>query len=323
MWNFDERGLLRRRRALDDGIRQRELDDALAEGELIAVGRGVYIPKSAVEGRPAYLQKQIRYRAWCVAAATRGRDDGSGAEGTDRILSHQSAAALHGLSLLEPDRRSVHVTGRRAAGGAVKGRATVFHTGPLSEDDVVTVDGLQVTSLARTAADVALSSSFPQALAVFDAARKRGVDPETLTERLERPRRGIARARRALRHSNPLAANPGESWCRAQIIEAGLPTPVLQKRYDLHDGSVAYVDHDFDGELVLEFDGICKYSGEYLGAGQAPADIVVAEKRREDGLRELGLDVIRAVWSDLRRRQLIPVLRRHLDARGFQIPGLP
>ena len=52
------------------------------------------------------------------------------------------------------------------------------------------------------------------------------------------------------------------------------------------------------GRLLGEFDGAVKY-GRLLRPGESPGDAVVREKRREDGLRELGFDMIRWGWSDL------------------------
>ena len=47
-----------------------------------------------------------------------------------------------------------------------------------------------------------------------------------------------------------------------------------------------------------EFDGLVKY-GRMLRPGQDPAEVLVAEKLREDALRDEGLGVVRWIWSDL------------------------
>ena len=47
-----------------------------------------------------------------------------------------------------------------------------------------------------------------------------------------------------------------------------------------------------------EFDGLVKY-GRLLQPGQAPAEAVVAEKLREDALRDQDLRVVRWTWTDL------------------------
>jgi hypothetical protein len=51
--------------------------------------------------------------------------------------------------------------------------------------------------------------------------------------------------------------------------------------------------------LAGEFDGLVKY-GRLLRPGQTAADAVVAEKLREDGLRDQDVRVVRWIWKDLR-----------------------
>lgn len=312
MWVHDEYGLIRRNQVLDTGVLPRDLAAAVSGGRLVRVGRGVYIDGSLLRGKQDWAQRAIVYRSACLAAATRAD--------TGRVLSHDSAAVVHGLAQLFPDRRIVHFTNRKASGGCRGKRVAVVHPGAVPDDDVAVVSGVQVTSLARTAVDVALAGDFKAALAVFDAALQRGVDRDDLAERLTAPRRGVRTARYALREADPLAANPGESWCRAQMILAHFPSPVPQREYVLRGGGIAKVDFDFEGKVVAEFDGITKYSGEYLGPGQTAADVVVAEKLREDRLRELGLVVVRGVWADLRNGTFLPELGRRLRAHGIAAP---
>ena len=309
MWNFDEHDLLRRKAALESGVSERDLASAIADGRLVRVSDGTYIDGGRLTGLPRYRQNQLKYRSACVAAATR--------RGRSHLLSHESAAAVLGLATLEPDRERVHFTNRKRDGGSVKGRSTAVHAGHVADEDIVVVDGVRATNLARTAVDIALHSDFKRALAVLDAALKKGVEREELEQRLKAPRSGAVRARYALQHANKLSDNPGESWCRAQMIEAGLPTPVLQQRYDLFDGTYAKVDFDFGGLVVVEFDGLVKYGADFLKPGETAADVVIREKRREDGLRELGLDVIRILYEDLRQSRMVPVILRHLKARGI------
>ena len=56
---------------------------------------------------------------------------------------------------------------------------------------------------------------------------------------------------------------------------------------------VGRVDFLVAGRVVVEFDGLLKYRGE-----DGP-EVVVAEKRREDRLRELGYEVVRVTWDEL------------------------
>ncbi|EGD55370.1 hypothetical protein [Gordonia neofelifaecis] len=129
----------------------------------------------------------------------------------------------------------------------------------------------------------------------------------------------MARARHCLDHADGASANPGESWGRAQMIEAALPIPRLQSRYDLPGGKHAICDYDWDGRVVGEFDGFGKYRRELLGPGQDPEDAVIAEKLREDGLRALGLGVIRWTWWHLTHGHLVPLLIQRLPRHGIAL----
>jgi very-short-patch-repair endonuclease len=64
---------------------------------------------------------------------------------------------------------------------------------------------------------------------------------------------------------------------------------------------------------VIEFDGAVKYG--------ATADAVLAEKWREDRLRERGYGVLRVGWADLDRprdtaARIWQALRRHAPGSG-------
>ena len=60
------------------------------------------------------------------------------------------------------------------------------------------------------------------------------------------------------------------------------------------------VDFMVDGtRVIVEFDGAVKYGGP---AGHRA---LLAEKRREDALRELGFEVVRVTWADLAQPQVI------------------
>ncbi|WP_240498280.1 hypothetical protein [Williamsia sp. 1135] len=51
--------------------------------------------------------------------------------------------------------------------------------------------------------------------------------------------------------------------------------------------------------------------------GQAPSDVVIAEKIREDRLRQMGVEVVRWVWADLQAGRLPGILRRALGRAGL------
>ena len=93
--------------------------------------------------------------------------------------SHTSAAAVHRLLTLSPDHRRVYVTTTDGRGGGIRSNRYV-HQSTLRDDEVVSVDGVAVTSLARTAVDVATMGSFAQALTVFDSTLRRGRPDTTM-----------------------------------------------------------------------------------------------------------------------------------------------
>ncbi len=64
--------------------------------------------------------------------------------------------------------------------------------------------------------------------------------------------------------------------------------------------------------VVIEFDGFVKYGRRSpFTLESTPAEVVVAEKIREDHIRSLGYVVVRVTWLDLEN---LPQLRRRIEA---------
>ncbi|MDY6807895.1 MAG: hypothetical protein SW127_02645 [Actinomycetota bacterium] len=291
----DRHGLVHRAAALAAGYTDTELTHAHRRNDLVHLIPGVSAP--AAERTPEQLH---RLKAIAVLATTE----------PEHTLSHQSAAALHDLPMLKPNLRRVHVTTGSKSGGH-RSATRHAHVGELKPSEVVLVDGVRVTSLERTAVDIACTTSmgFAGALAVFDAALRQGADRTMMSTMLQRRRPGIAQARRALHHADGAAENPGESWGRAQMIEAGLPVPRLQHEFRDENGKlVARTDYDWDGLLVGEFDGDVKYR-KHLKPGETPFDAMKREKDREDNLRKMGIMVIRWTWKDLEQGRVVGLIR--------------
>ncbi|MGB3697218.1 MAG: hypothetical protein WBA05_07275 [Gordonia sp. (in: high G+C Gram-positive bacteria)] len=313
MWNVDVNGLVRRADALERGLTDADIKQALRCGELISACRGLYAPTSSLP-EEGWRRAQELYRRRCLAAGRRddaaaGRSDGGAAP-----LSHQSAAALHGLEMLKPDLTRVHVGVARDSSG--KCRATRHIHPGLDERDVVELAGIAVARIECAAVEVAVTSDFAGALAVFDSALRMGVPRASLEEALNsRQRRGSVRARQALRLAEAGAANPGESWSRAQMIQAGLPIPLLQQAVDV-EGHRYYSDFEWARRLIGEFDGEGKYLS-HRRLGESVADAVLREKERENRLRDMGFDVVRWDWSVLERRGVVARVGPRLEAAGL------
>ncbi|MGC5248574.1 hypothetical protein ACPXB3_16825 [Gordonia sp. DT219] len=305
----DDFGLIRRDAALRRGISDAHRAAAVKRGGLIRLVPGVDVePSEEFDGHEG-AQKLHRLKAIAVSTSNLGAEKAL-------PLSHASAASLHGLPLLKPDLGRVHVTTGRVAGGSIRSHRHL-HAAPLEADELVRCDGLLVTSLERTAVDVATSGDFTQALTAFDQALRLGADRSLMQEILVRRRRRNAKiAERALRFASALADSVGESWSRAQIIDATLPIPRLQQEIVVASGRTYRTDFDWDWRLVGEFDGMTKY-GRLRRRGESVADAVIREKLREDEIRDTGPMVVRWIWSDLERDLLIPRLRNRLVALGL------
>lgn len=208
----------------------------------------------------------------------------------------------HGLPVWGLSLERVHATRDGTGGGRVTRKVHV-HRLPLDEREIVEVDGIRVTSVARTVHDIARSVAFEHAVVVADAAlARRLVDGETLRVAQDRAAGwpGGPAARRALAFADGRSESVGESRSRVAFQVAGLPPPVPQWEVRSRDGRlVGRVDFGWpDLWTVGEFDGKVKY-GRLLRPGQSPGDVVFDEKRREDDLRAELLSVGRWVWDDL------------------------
>jgi len=114
-------------------------------------------------------------------------------------------------------------------------------------------------------------------------------------------RKGVDRARRAVRLANRQSESPGESWSAVVNDALGLPAPARQ--HDIRDGECLVGRCDFwwpDYRVVGEFDGRVKYR-RANPTGRAREDVLWAEKRREDRMRATNVDVVRWTAAELRR----------------------
>ncbi|MBJ7288738.1 hypothetical protein [Williamsia sp.] len=286
-FSIDSNGHIRRRDVIAAGVADDwTLAAATRGGELDRLYRGVYAPASELDGFEA---RDDRYRSRIRAAVSMGE--------VGKVVSHHSAAALHRLPMLGHT-DEIHFSVNRTSGGRRRGRAFVLHATPWELDEVEVVDGIAVTSLARTAMDVARSGTLAEAVCVLDSTLRRRVSAEELVDVAERGRRriGAPLARRALAVADGGSESIGESLSRVMMLQfTDVPLPDLQVEYVIgSNGRIARVDFDWDGVLVGEFDGRTKY-----GRAGDSADDVWREKLREDALRDLGLVVIRWTWDDL------------------------
>jgi hypothetical protein len=237
------------------------------------------------------------------------------------VYSHLSAAALWGLPVVGAWPADIHVTSEAAPGGRSR-HGVVRHT-QHHDLDVTVHEGLRVTSVAATAVTLARVLRFGQAVAVMDKAIHEPRDGRALTTvaELERAHAQLGRvpgrtaALRVLEFASPLSGSPGESLSRAGIFMLGFLLPELQVPHRDRDGLIGFTDFLWRSVgSVGEFDGLGKYLRDEYTGGRPTADIVVAEKIREDRLRALGFGVFRWDW---RVAMSLPALGELLTRNGI------
>jgi predicted transcriptional regulator of viral defense system len=284
----------------EEGLSRYALLKASRAGEWDHVRRGVY-------ARPREMDDHAAHRRLVLATLPE--------IASESVVSHLSAAALHGLPLYRGLLDRVWVT-RPEGGHGRHGSVLHLRRCRLEDDEVTVIDGVRVTTLARTASDLARLLPYEWGVIACDAALNAGLGRDELLEIVDRAAGwpGARRAWSVSRFADGLAASPAESVSRVQIRRLGFPTPQLQ--FEVHDnGVVATTDFAWEDEgLVGECDGAIKY-GRLLKPGQDAAAVVMAEKRREERIRGAGFWIVRWGWSEAwQPRELERILRR-----GFEL----
>jgi hypothetical protein len=225
---------------------------------------------------------------------------------------------VHGLPLFATTLTRVQLTRAEIPGGKARS-AIQLHAASLDVSEVAVIDGISVTTLPRTVADLARSLSFEQAVVAGDAALRLGLSRDEVEDGLRPMRRwpGVVQARRVMRFLDGRSESPGESRSRVAFLTSGIPSP--EPQYEVHDERGRLIGRtDFAWEqfhTLGEFDGKAKY-GRLLRPGEMPDDAVYREKVREDALRGAGWQVVRWTWADLARAQEIASRLRQAFARS-------
>ena len=214
----------------------------------------------------------------------------------DIVLSDVSAAFAWGLPLppwIELNEGPLSLaapaeTSRTELSG-VRGRRLA-----LPDDHLTELQGMRLTTPARTWLDCAQLVPLPHLIAMGDALLRRDYgtlnDLELIT-RWARRRRGVVNARVALPLLNRDSASPGESLARAHLVLAKIPMPECNR--DIFDEGqwLACVDMVWRSQrLIVEYDGIV-----HLEERQRQYDAI-----RRNLLTDAGWTVLVFTAADLR-----------------------
>jgi hypothetical protein len=284
------------------GMNAHAVDTLVRRGELRRLRRGWYVLRTRWDAAGT----DGRYRLFVRATAASAQHPA--------VLSHHSAAVLHGLPLIGAWPETVHALIPDAQGGSSH-RLVTSHRG-VADPRSTFINGVAVTSLARTVVDIAAKCSFLTSVTMIDHVLNQenghvghGREPgipgaglitkEDLLRELEfvHPRTGRYAAERAIDFANGLAANAGESLGRVRFEELGFQIPELQVRFDVA-GRTYYVDYFWRGvRKIGEFDGHIKYTRAAVMNGQDVVGVVLAEKDRESLLRPFVYSFDRWGWD--------------------------
>lgn len=233
----------------------------------------------------------------------------------DVAASHRTALWLLGLDVLGA---TLDVTVPR--GRHLKNRpGLTTWCADLGETELVRVEGALAVSAARAFADVARTEHLVEAVAVGDRVLRSGAATiEQLEVALHRAAglRGIIGARAVLPHLEPRSESLMESRFRMRLILGGVPRPEAQWDVYSDQGHLGRVDLHLRG-VALEYDG---------RASRLDKVAFIAERRRQTGLAETGLEVRRFTSADYYGRPAVAVcaevMRAVAQAAGRDRGGL-
>jgi hypothetical protein len=254
--------------------------EALASG---AVTRSQLCTRYARLFRDVYVNRDVE-----VTAALRAKAGWLWAK-RQGVVAGVSAAALHGSKWVEETTTVELIHGNRH-------RLPGLHTrgDRIAEDEITIVDGVPVTTPARTVLDLGCWHPTTSGVAAIDSLARvteiKVADVELLTQRYP-GRRGIARARLAIALFDAGAQSPKETWLRLVLVNAGLPRPQTQiPVLDEFGTVIAYLDMGWeDVKVAVEYDG----EQHRNDRSQYNLDI-----RRSEILQRLGWIVVRVVAGD-------------------------
>ncbi len=253
-------------------------------GHILRVMPGRYVYANQINGlkKGTHQYRQKYSQIMLAAGITKLRPR--------EVLSHHSAGYIHGFPSFTNDIR-VHCT--RSTGTSTSRNGFVLHRDKLAPDETEKFDELPVTTIARTAFDLARSLPEPYGLSALDFARRSGVEIHKLSALAQRhPGHGSAKTLKLLSWSTPGAESVQESACRYWLLQPGVREVETQIEFMTKRGRFRTDMLVRSVCVIYEYDGMVKYSSD--------SKALYNEKLREDALRDLGWTVVRVTVEDLR-----------------------
>ncbi len=276
-----QHSLITRAQARHTGLTRHQIQRRIDEGALVTVHEGVYRFASASQSREQGLL------AACLAA------------GPISAVSHRSAAAAQEIWTVRDD--LVEITVGRDRSPELAG-VTMHRMADLADRWIVNIDGLPVTTPARTLVDLGAVLPLGSVSRALDRAIGRQLvslsDVRVALNAVARKGRAGVGAMRLLLAERGDAPDADES---ASVLQArmstllrlrGVPTPVSEyKVYDARGQFVGRVDFAYPGiRYAIEVDGYESHTGlrEFRH-----------DRVRQNDLVDLGWSVHRFTWTEV------------------------
>lgn len=261
-----------------------QMRSLVRSGELVRLRYGVYATKRAVVSAEGDPRRGHALRAAAVIAAV----------GRDTVASHHSAAAIHGIDLLNHPGPTVTLTcppSRRSS--RLRSAGVLLQAAELPADHVTSRFGIGVTTAPRTVVDLARTSSFMAAVVAADSALRAGLTTAAELAAMCGACRqwpGVKQARKVAEFSDGLAESVLESCARVVFHQLKLEPPELQVTIR-GDGFLYRVDFCWPHHrTIAEADGLAKYASK---------NDILAQFRRDRLLRDTGYKVVHFIWREL------------------------
>ena len=269
------------------GLTDAKIRALVRQGVLRVVRRGAYADAKLAA---RLIAEDVRRERLLAVAAT------VAIAGAGAVVSHEDAALVHGLALLDrPPAGTYTIT---FPAGAARGRtlrvANHVRSAALPPRHVTVRDGIPVTSVARTVIDLGRTLPFKAGVVVADSALyTRQTSMAELSAVMWDCERwpGIRKAREVVTFSDPRAESAFESIARVAFRAGGLPAPLLQVWVHGDGGAIGRVDFLWPMQrTIAEADGAAKYENP---------DRARKQLWRDAQLRRAGYEVVHFTWAEL------------------------
>jgi very-short-patch-repair endonuclease len=279
-------GVVARGQLLDAGLSATVIRERVRAGRLICLHRGVY----------AVGHARLRTEGYWLAAVL--------AVGSGAVLSHRDAAGLHDLRPANHARIDVTTTANRTDEPGIR----VHRTRTLHPDDITTVSGIPVTTVARTLVDLAGTVPYDHLVkAIRESERRRTFDLRKVEAAMARTRNRAGRGHRALNEALAEAAAFEHHHTRSPLEDAFLP---LLRDHGLPLPATNAIVEDFEIDAVWRAQRIAVELDGWQDHGTRRA--FETDRERDALLAANGWRVVRFTHRQVMRRpdRVLHTLRR-------------